>query len=448
MTLVQTSPRNEEGLRHGLLARLAAARRETDALFGLVRPHAMLHRPIPARHRILFYLGHLEAFDANLLLRDSLGHEPIDEGFGRLFAFGIDPVGGSLPGDVPGDWPAIDVVDAYNVRVRCDLDSALAVAPLGRKAHPNLREGWALALAVEHRLMHAETLAYMLNELPYDAKVAGPPPGRAGDAPRRTLVEIPAGRATLGAVRGDGPGLGWDNEYEAHAVDVPAFAIESHDVTCGDFLEFVRDGGYEEQSLWDEDDWRWRCEAGIARPLRWAERNGQWSYRGMFAEAPLSPAWPVFVSHAEAEAYARWRGLSLPSEAQFHRAAYGTPRGDERPYPWGDARPSAHHGVFGFTAWDPAPAGSHPAGDSAFGVSDLVGSGWEWTSTPFGPFAGFEPLPFYPGYSADFFDGRHYVIKGGAARTDVSLLRRSFRNWFQPRYPYVEATFRCVEPRE
>lgn len=167
----------------------------------------------------------------------------------------------------------------------------------------------------------------------------------------------------------------------------------------------------------------------------------------MFAEAPLNMAWPVFVSHAEAQAYARWRGLSLPTEAQFHRAAYGAPIGDERPYPWGDAPPSAEHGAFGFSAWDPAPAGSHPSGDSAFGVADLVGNGWEWTSTPFAPFAGFAPLPFYPGYSADFFDGRHYVMKGGAARTDASLLRRSFRNWFQPHYRYPHATFRCVEQR-
>jgi formylglycine-generating enzyme required for sulfatase activity len=155
----------------------------------------------------------------------------------------------------------------------------------------------------------------------------------------------------------------------------------------------------------------------------------------------------VYVSHAEAEAYARWTGRELPSEAQFQRAAHGTPEGAERAYPWGEAEPGPQHGVFGFSAWDPAPAGSHPAGDSAFGVSDLVGNGWEWTRTPFAPVAGFQPLPFYRGYSADFFDGRHYVLKGASARTDASLLRRSFRNWFQPHYPYVYATFRCVERR-
>ena len=445
MTCVDTLASSERDLRGRLAARLAAARAQTDALFALVRPHAMLDRPIPARHRILFYLGHLEAFDANLLLRECLARDPWNQAFDRLFAFGIDPLDGGRPQDARKDWPDVGEVRAYGARARAEVDAALAEAPLGDSAHPYLRDGWALALAIEHRLMHAETLAYMLHELPYGAKVPGPPPPE-GPAPRRALVEIPAGPATLGASRGDGPGLGWDNEYEVQTVHVPAFAIESHDVTCGDYLEFVRAGGYEEPSLWTDEDWSWTRSAEIAHPLRWTERNGAWYYRGMFAEAPLRLAAPVFVSHAEARAYSRWRRRSLPTEAQFHRAAYGTPGGEERAYPWGEAAPASRHGVFGFTAWDPAPAGSHPAGDSAFGVADLVGNGWEWTETPFAPFPGFVPLPFYPGYSADFFDGRHYVMKGGAPRTDVSLLRRSFRNWFQPHYPYAYTTFRLVWP--
>ena len=102
------------------------------------------------------------------------------------------------------------------------------------------------------------------------------------------------------------------------------------------------------------------------------------------------------------------------------------------------------HGTFGFSSVDPLPVGSHPLGRSAFGVDELVGNGWEWTSTVFAPFAGFEPLPFYKGYSANFFDGKHFVLKGASARTDVSFLRRSFRNWFQGAFPSVFAKFRVV----
>jgi formylglycine-generating enzyme required for sulfatase activity len=152
----------------------------------------------------------------------------------------------------------------------------------------------------------------------------------------------------------------------------------------------------------------------------------------------------VYASHAEAEAFARWKGQRLPTEAEYHRAAFGMPKGGERPLPWGAARPGAMHGNFGFRHWDPVPVGSHPAGASAWGIHDLIGNGWEWTSTVFAPFPGFTPTPSYPRYSTDFFDGGHYVMKGASPATASELVRRSWRNWFRPRYPYPYATFRCV----
>ena len=126
-------------------------------------------------------------------------------------------------------------------------------------------------------------------------------------------------------------------------------------------------------------------------------------------------------------------------------AAHDHTRGpDGREYPWGNEAPDERHGNFGFRRWDPTPVGCYPEGRSASGVEELVGNGWEWTSTPFAPFPGFAPHPFYAGYSADFFDGDHYVMKGGSPRTATAFLRRSFRNWFQPRYPYVYTAFRLV----
>jgi formylglycine-generating enzyme required for sulfatase activity len=164
----------------------------------------------------------------------------------------------------------------------------------------------------------------------------------------------------------------------------------------------------------------------------------------MFEEVPLPLNWPVYVGYAEATAYARWAGKSLPTEEQWHRAAYGTPDGSQRLYPWGNESPSPHLGNFDFHRWDPTPVNAFPRGTSAFGVTDLLGNGWEWTSTVFAPFPGFEPFPFYRGYSADFFDGKHFVMKGGSPRTAAPLLRSTFRNWFQAHYQYVYAGFRCV----
>ena len=424
-----------------LLDRLVKARALTDKLFAVVRPEALCDRPIAERHRIIFYIGHLEAFDWNLLAPRALNLPAFHPEFDRLFAFGIDPVGGGLPTDQPSDWPAMAAVYKY-----CDLVREKVDAELGNGIGEDpSTKALLLNVAIEHRLMHAETLAYMLHQLPFDRKLPETawPASRSRPAFHR-MIEIPEGTATLGLARGVEGVFGWDNEFEEHSVVVPAFAIDACNVTNRDFLKFVLEGGYEERCLWSAAGWEWITKQEIQQPRFWTRRDDSWFYRTMFNEVPLPLDWPVYVSHAEAEAYARWAEKALPTEARFQRAAFGTPAGVERAYPWGEEAPNSHHGNFDFQRWDPVAVGSYPEGRSAFGVEDLVGNGWEWTSTVFEPFPGFEPFPFYRGYSADFFDGKHYVIKGGSPRTAACMLRRTFRNWFQPHYPYVYATFRCV----
>lgn len=369
---------------------LAAARRITDALFRVVRPDSFYERPIPERHRILFYLGHLEAFDWNLIAGE-LDRGPIDASLDRLFAFGIDPPPGQLPQDQPSDWPAIEEVERYCRRVREAIDAIELPEQL-----------WHVA--VEHRLMHAETFAYILHQLPYERKVCGTegqplPDGRGSDA---AMVDIAAGTARLG--RSPGEGFGWDNEFDAHVVSVPAFAVAKHKVTNGEYLEFVREGA--------------------RAPFFWTERDGAWFYRGMWEEIPLPLDWPVYCTHDEASAYASSRGMRLPTEAEWHRAACG----------------SAVSRNVDFASWDPIGVD-----EGAPGIQQMIGNGWEWTSTVFAPFAGFRPFPFYANYSEPFFDGRHFVLKGASPRTAACFLRPSFRNWFRPSYPYLYATFRVAE---
>ncbi|HET7100439.1 MAG TPA: SUMF1/EgtB/PvdO family nonheme iron enzyme [Terriglobia bacterium] len=427
-----------------LLTRFGQARSATDQLFEVPLREALYDRPIPERHRIVFYLGHLEAFDWNLLGHYAYQAKSTHPEFDKLFAFGIDPVDGGLPSDQPSDWPTLEEVHAYNNGVRKELDARLKDETLVDAAGALSQTGVYVNVALEHRLMHAETLAYMLHRLPLNRKVkqsAANVPAAPVEAGR--MIEIPAGTATMGLPR-FGRVFGWDNEFELNSVNVPAFAIDKYKVTNAEFLKFLREGGYETKSLWTEADWEWREREGIQHPSFWVPRNDSWNYRTMFAEVPLPLDWPVYVSHAEAAAYARWAGKQLPTEAQFHRAAYGTPEGKETDYPWGPSAPEKNRGNFDFWNWDPAPVQAHPAGRSSFGVAGLVGNGWEWTSTVFKPFEGFEPFPFYQGYSANFFDGKHYVMKGGSSRTAACMLRRSFRNWFQPHYQYAYSAFRCV----
>jgi gamma-glutamyl hercynylcysteine S-oxide synthase len=426
-----------------LLARLYEARAESDRLFDHVKPEFLYERPIPERHRLVFYVGHLEAFDWNLLRERVLGRTSFHSEFDNLFAFGIDPVDGGLPSDQPSDWPSLAQVHEYVRQVRQVLDDGLAAATLLDQAEYSPVQ--LLNVAIEHRLMHAETLAYMLHQLPFDHKVRKPRlPELMVRAVEPRMIEIPAGNATLGLPRCQTKVFGWDNEYEAHTTAVQAFSIDQYEVTNREYLQFIDAGGYESEALWREADWKWKTQHNISHPVFWNLVDGEWQYRTMFENVSLPLDWPVYVSHAEAGAYARWAGKALPTEAQWHRAAYGTPEGTERPYPWGTAAPDRRFGNFDFESWDPTPVRAFRQGESAFGVADLVGNGWEWTATEFAPFPGFQPFEYYPGYSANFFDGQHYVMKGGSPRTAACMLRRSFRNWFQSHYQYVYAGFRCV----
>ncbi len=406
-----------------LVSRLSSARAETDRLFSIVRESALYDRPIPERHRIVFYIGHLEAFDLNLLGK-TLGVAPFHVEFDRLFAFGIDPTDGNMPNDQPGDWPTLRGVEEYRQQVRDELDKALAEAD----ETVELRD--LLNIAIEHRLMHAETLEYMFHQLPYESKTCLPSRAQNGHydvRPNKEMVAIPEATVTLGMDREAGT-FGWDNEFSSQRIHVDAFLVDKYKVTNEDFLEFVKSGGYQNPAFWRPADWEWRTRASLTHPAFWtAEKNGGYRYRSMFEEIALPLDAPVFVSYAEAAAYAQWAGKRLPTEAEWQLAAEGAEAPTETR-----------------ALWDPPGVGVSCGSESRYGVSGLYGTGWEWTSTLFEPFPGFEAHPAYPGYSANFFDGGHYVMKGGSTRTAAELLRKSFRNWFQPHYQYVYAGFRCV----
>lgn len=433
--------------REELVAWLRRNEQRARQLYDLLSPDAYTLRPIALRNPIVFYEGHLAAFAINTLIKRSLGEEGIDEHYETLFARGIDPEDEAAAGAASGKsiWPPRAEVRSYVERVSARITDALRHGAIEVEGDP-LRERAIGAMTIlEHDPMHHETLLYMWHQLAYDLKRK--PAGASADLgsapPPSRQARIPAGRATLGNDP-DKWRFGWDNEFRMHTVDVPAFDIDVYSVTNRGYLEFMADGGYRREELWAPEMWKWREKHDVRNPNFWRLLGTEWRWQGMFEEFALPPAWPVYVSQAEAAAYAQWRGRRLPTEAEYHRAAFGTPGGVERSFPWGEDLPSMVHGNFDFRSWDPVPVGGFPAGTSAWGIHDLVGNGWEWTRTIFAPFEGFVPLPTYPNYSADFFDGEHYVLKGASPATASELIRRSFRNWFRPNYPYIYAKFRTV----
>ena len=433
--------------RASLLDRFARIRARSRAMFDLLDESVYYDRPIALRNPVVFYEGHLPAFAVNTLVKKALGRDGIDERLEVVFARGIDPdsEARAIARGNPA-WPARADVLAYADAADRAIVDALTNAPLDVPGHPLLDRAQAVWAILEHEEMHQETMAYMWHQLPYASKrqpasyVTLPPSMRT--APTAARVRIPAGVVTLGTTL-DEDAFAWDNELPAHRVAVDAFTIDVYDVTNAEFMEFVEAGGYREPRYWRAADWEWA--SAQTHPPFWERDGNTWYWRGMFERVPLPASWPVYVTWAEANAFATWRGCRLPTEAEFPRAAFGTENGSERRYPWGDTIGDTAPANFDFRRWDPESVGARrSASASAFGVHDLVGNGWEWTSTPFGPFNGFTPLPSYPEYSADFFDGDHFVMKGASPFTARSLTRRGFRNWFRPRYPYVYATFRCV----
>lgn len=410
--------------RAALIERYRRNRERTARVFDLVDDAAFYDRPIPLRHPFAFYEGHIPAFSFLVLNERGLGEDPIDPQLERLFERGIDP--GSLDEarrHDRADWPSRAAVATFGAQCDARVIAALESAKIEDAAVPRLARAQAAYTILEHEEMHQETTLYIVHALPFDRKRHLRTSHEDRSLAPAEMRSIPAGIATLGADRDEIP-FGWDNEFERAQVNVPAFNIASRPVTNGDWLQFIAEGG--------------------PVPHFWVERAGTWHLRLLAEEIALPRSWPVFATQQQARAYANWAGMRLPTEAEYHRAAFGTPSGDERPYPWGDAPPQRRHGNFDFARYDPEPVDAHPDGASAWGVADLIGNGWEWTSTPFEPLPGFEAMASYPQYSADFFDGKHYVMKGASPVTPATLIRRSFRNWFYDDYPYMFAKFRCV----
>ena len=419
--------------RPALLDRFRRLRARTRELFGLLEASVYYERPIALRNPIVFYEGHLPAFAVNTLVRKGLGAPGIDADLELIFARGIDPEteATAIARGNPA-WPARETVAAYAAAADRLIEDAIASADLERPGHPLLDRAQALWAILEHEEMHQETLAYMWHQLPYGAKRKPPQYvtlSLSSAAGPSATVRVPAGVAVLGTDLENAP-FAWDNELPPLAVQVPAFSIDADNVTNAAFMDFIDAGGYGDPRWWRPEDWAWIVEEGLAHPAFWMREDGEWRWRGMFESVPLPPDWPVYVTWAEASAYAAWRGGQLPSEAQWVRAAEASEPGN-----------------CDFERWDPEPVGTRPESISRWGVRDLMGNGWEWTADVFAPFAGFTPLASYPEYSGDFFDGSHFVLKGGSPVTARPLLRSGFRNWFRPRYPYVYATFRCVGER-
>ncbi|MGH9941275.1 MAG: SUMF1/EgtB/PvdO family nonheme iron enzyme [Pyrinomonadaceae bacterium] len=441
-----------------IAAQLEAVRADTLRLFDLVPREADLRESPGFGFRpVLWHLAHIGVFEAYWILQRVKGDAALDERYERVF----DPI--ATPREESKNLPARREMEAYLMRVRSAVLNFLESSRLdGGAAHPLLRRGsYVFQLILEHERQHQETLAYLLQMLdpakksrPADSLTskeisAAPTAAAAGD-----MVDEPAGEVTLGAPS-RWKTFVYDNELPAREVFVPAFRIARLLESNERYANFVNEGGYARREWWGAEGWAWREREGWSHPLYWRpDGAGGWLERGMFGESALDGSRPVTgISWYEAEAFARFMGARLPTEAEWERAASAWDQSREtgargvsaKPrFAWGDEEPSDVRCNYDFRYWGTTAVGRFPAGASASGCQDLTGNLWEWTSDAFAGYPGFEADP-YPEYSESWFDGDHRVLKGGSWATRAPLLRTSFRNFFRRHFRIAFAGIRLAE---
>jgi iron(II)-dependent oxidoreductase len=271
-------------------------------------------------------------------------------------------------------------------------------------------------------------------------------PAAPRDVPAE-MVLVPAGPFEMGAAAAlDGTVFAYDNELRRHEVDLAAFHIDPAPVTNGDFIAFIEDSGYERRELWSEGGRSWLEEEGRRLPRYWSRDGDGFAVRAFAETAAVDPALPLcHVCWYEADAYARWTGKRLPTEAEWEKAAsWDEAAHVKRRYPWGDAPPAPDRANLGQLSFGTSPAGAYPEGASPCGALQMLGDVWEWTASSFNRYPGFEAFP-YPEYSEEFFGGPFRVLRGGAWATQAEAVTSTFRNWDYPERRQIFAGFRCAE---
>ncbi|MGB7922128.1 MAG: SUMF1/EgtB/PvdO family nonheme iron enzyme [Pyrinomonadaceae bacterium] len=426
---------------------MTEARADTLRLFDMAREDELHESPGFGFRPVIWHLAHIGVFEAYWILQKLMGQSAPDERYERIF----DPI--STPREESKNLPSRREMESFLARVREDVFRSLEEVRLDG-SDPLLRhDAYIFHLVLQHEYQHQETLAYLLHMLAPEKKL-GRDAGaiRAATAPalssppRQEMMTIPEGPFEMGAVWDS---FAYDNELPPRMVHVPAFKIDRLLTTNEEYARFIAEGGYRRREWWSDEGWAWREREDWKCPLYWSadgEGCDGWRARTMFDEGLIGAHYPVVgISWHEAEAYARFVGKRLPTEAEWEKAAsWDEAQGLKRRFAWGDEAPRPALCNFDNAFWGTTPVGAFPGGASPYGCLDMTGNIWEWTQDAFAGFPGFTAFP-YPEYSETWFDGDHRVLKGGSWATRAPLLRTSFRNFFRRHFRIAFAGIRCAE---
>lgn len=425
---------------------LLEARERTLLLTAALSDEDLRRQHDPLMSPIVWDLGHIAHFEEVWLCRNARSGDTGSEGLSGIYDPFENPrsVRDRLP------LPGMPECRTFLGAVRRAVLDGLRDLPLnGGSGGPSgrlLRDGFVFRMVLQHEYQHNETILQTLQLKrgePYSAPRGLAPPELDASAPAPgTMVHVPGGRVSMGT---DDRSVAYDNERPRHDVELEPFWIDAHPVTNGAYLDFVQGGGYEDRGCWSDAGWAWRSEEALVAPKYWTSGPSGWRERFMDRVVDLDPRRPVcHVCYWEADAYARWAGKRLPTEQEWEAAAGWDPReGRSRRYPWGEDPPTALHANLDALLFETTAVGSYPEGRSPIGCWDMVGNVWEWTSSDFHGYRGYETFP-YPEYSEAFFGPEYKVLRGGSWATRFGAIRNTFRNWDYPIRRQIFSGIRCA----
>lgn len=406
----------------------------TEMLFAALTTEEAFYR-IPyhqIRHPLIFYYAHVAVFYINKFRLAGLIDDPINSYFEELFSTGVDEMSWDDMSKNHRPWPALSDVILYRSNVY-----KLVCEIIEKHFNPNQlpitskSSLWVLFMCFEHERIHLETSSVLIRELPselvrkpqrwpeYYPLIAGKPEPRVEiDYPRNPIIYVPEGQVQIGKPR-DWPSYGWDNEYGKLEVLLQAFRASQFLVSNGEFFEFVKDGGYQNQRYWSTEGWQWRNFRNTTHPIFWvADKKEQYKLRLCFEIVPMQWSWPVDVNFHEAEAYCVWRSARdqqeipyrLITEAEHHRLRDSLITDPIMMYSSSEMLTKKININLAYGSQSPVNANT----PSKLGFYDLSGNSWEWSNTLFAPLPEFATHYLYTDFSVPCFDEKHNIILGGS----------------------------------
>jgi gamma-glutamyl hercynylcysteine S-oxide synthase len=416
---------------------LTEARARTLLLIAPLSEEDLRLQHDPLMGPIIWDLGHIAIFEELWLLQNLDGKVTFGEMPGMYNPFEHPrAVRGQL--ELPTLRESLDFMASIRTRVLERLDRTDFAS-----SDPLLRDGYVYRMVLQHEYQHNETILQTLQlkqGRPYHAPRAFSAPAPT-DSPRG-MTHFPGGEVEIGTCDRT---AAYDNERGPHKVRLDPFEIDVSPVTNEQYLQFMDEGGYKRRELWTDEGWRWLQEGGVEAPRYWKRDAGRWLTRSMDTTSLVDAELPVcHVCFHEAQAFARYTQKRLPTEFEWEAACTWDPAsGLKRRYPWGEEAVSPVYANVDQLQFGVAPVGAYSRNVSPIGCYGMIGDVWEWTSSDFGPYPGYETFP-YPEYSEVFFGSEYKVLRGGSWATRPGVARATFRNWDYPIRRQIFSGFRCA----